>query len=157
MIIGEAPGAEEDRQGIPFVGRSGKLLNELLASIALDRHQVFITNTVKCRPEHNRTPSPDEVATCKKLWLEKQMNCVNPAIIVLLGNVALQSVLGRTGVTALHGKIIRKEGITYFITFHPSAALRFVKIKELMKEDFKKLKEVTHGEQSQHRLDSFVS
>lgn len=155
MIIGEAPGQEEDRTGLPFVGRSGKLLTELLESAGIHRKDIFITNTVKCRPEHNRKPEIEEMVTCKNLWLDKQIKLIHPPIIVLVGNTALQSVLGRTGVTALHGKTIQKEGKTYFITFHPSAALRFQKTKELMKDDVVQLKKTIDRMNSQVRLDKF--
>ncbi len=155
MIIGEAPGQEEDRTGLPFVGRSGKLLTELLESVGIHRKDIFITNTVKCRPEHNRKPELEEMACCKELWLDKQIAVLQPPVIVLVGNTALQSVLGRTGVTALHGKTIQKEGQMYFITFHPSAALRFTQTKELMRQDFVQLKNVIEGMKKQVRLDRF--
>lgn len=155
MIIGEAPGQEEDRTGLPFVGRSGKLLTELLESVGIHRKDIFITNTVKCRPEHNRKPEPEEMSTCKTLWLDKQIALIEPQVIVIVGNTALQSVLGRTGVTALHGKTIQKDGKTYFITFHPSAALRFTQTKELMKQDFIQLKKLINGVKKQVRLDKF--
>ncbi|MAF99449.1 MAG: uracil-DNA glycosylase [Nanoarchaeota archaeon] len=155
MIIGEGPGQEEDRQGLPFIGRSGKLLTEVLTESGLDREEFFITNTVKCRPPDNRNPLAEEMSTCKSLWLDKQIELINPNIIVLLGNMALNSVLGRTGVTSLRGKTIQHEGRTYFPTLHPSAALRFVKFKDMMKEDFKKLKEIIEGKKSQRKLGQY--
>ena len=155
MIIGEGPGQEEDRQGLPFIGRSGKLLTEVLTESGLDREEFFITNTVKCRPPGNRNPLPTEMSTCKDLWLGKQIELINPDIIVLLGNMALNSVLGRTGVTSLRGKVIELENQSYFPTLHPSAALRFVKFKDMMKEDFLKLKVIIAGKKSQSKLGQF--
>ena len=136
MILGEAPGAEEDRQGIPFVGRAGKLLNELLETAGINRADVFITNCVKCRPPKNRNPNTLELKTCKK-WLDEQIKIIDPKLIIVLGRVALKNLTGKEKIKDLHGKIYEKK---YFVTYHPSAGLRFKWIKEVLFEDFQELK-----------------
>jgi len=138
FFIGEAPGVEEDKQGRPFVGRSGTLLSDLIRSIGLSRGQVFITNVVKCHPPGNRLPEIDEVNLCLP-YLMEQISVVKPKIVVLLGNVALFSVLNRTHMTELHGSLLTEKGQPYFITCHPSAALRSETWKRRIREDFKKL------------------
>lgn len=140
MLVGEAPGAEEDRQGLPFIGRSGKFMNEMLAVAGLERKDVFITGAVKCHPPKNRTPAMEEIKACKSLWLGKQVEAIKPEIIILMGNVALSSLLGKTGVNELHGKMVEKEENKYFITFHPSGGMRFPEIKQKITADFKKLR-----------------
>lgn len=142
MIVGEAPGEEEDRQGSPFVGRSGKLLDKMLEVAGLDRKNVFITNIVKHRPPQNRAPKASEIKTCKELWLDKQIEILKPRLIVLLGGVALKTLTRETSVEKLHGKMLTKGGQRYFVTFHPSAALRFAETKEKMEENFRKLKKI---------------
>ncbi|MBU0470327.1 MAG: uracil-DNA glycosylase [Nanoarchaeota archaeon] len=140
MFVGEAPGVEEDRQGLPFVGKSGKFLNEMLNLVDLNRKDLFITGAVKCRPENNRVPSAKELQTCKELWLDKQIGLIKPELIVILGNSALKSLLKKTKLSELHGKIIMGNNQKYFVTYHPAAGMRFPKIKEEMKKDFLKLK-----------------
>ena len=141
MIIGEAPGAEEDRQGIPFMGRAGKLLNELLETAGIDRKNVFITNTVKCRPPKNRNPNTLELKTCRK-WLDQQIETIKPKLIIILGRVALKALTGKEKIKDLHGKISKFDGQKYFVTYHPSAGLRFKWIKEVLFEDFAELKKL---------------
>lgn len=140
MFIGEAPGAEEDRQGLPFVGRSGKFLDEMLKLAGVERKDVFITGSCKCHPPENRTPTTLEITMCKSLWLDTQIEIITPKLIVLLGSVALLSILGMKEVSKFHGKIIERENQKYFITFHPAAGMRFPRIRELMKKDFEILK-----------------
>ncbi|MBI2662870.1 uracil-DNA glycosylase [Candidatus Woesearchaeota archaeon] len=142
MFIGEAPGSEEDRQGVPFVGRSGKFLDFLLGIIELKREDVFMTSIVKCRPPKNRMPSVNEIKKCQELWLKKQIDVLNPRLIVLLGKVSSNALLGKIDIEQFHGKIIEKEGRKYFVSYHPAAGMRFPKIKALMKEDFKKLNKI---------------
>src|SRR3989344_3139322 len=139
MFIGEAPGTEEDRHGLPFVGRSGKYLVEMLTLANLHPEDVFTTSCVKCHPPKNRQPTSKELSTCKELWLVKQIELINPEIIVLLGKVALKSLLGDKDLQKLHGKIVTKDGRKYFVTYHPSAGMRFPNIGLLMKKDFMKL------------------
>ena len=124
MFIGEGPGADEDMQGEPFVGRAGKLMNMALAGLGLKREEIYIANIVKCRPPSNRNPEPDEAEACMD-YLKSQINLINPKVIVLLGSVALKNMLGQEyGITASRGKWIEKDGISYMPTFHPAALLR---------------------------------
>jgi DNA polymerase len=125
MLIGEAPGAQEDQLGQPFVGRSGRLLDKLLEEeLGIDRYQCYITNVVKCRPPKNRNPLPDEIASCRG-FLERQIDLVSPKVIVTLGNVATKTVLGRReGITALRGVEFSWRGLSVVPTYHPAAALR---------------------------------
>ena len=139
MFIGEGPGADEDIQGIPFVGKAGKLMNMAFEIIGLDRNKVYIANIVKCRPPSNRNPQDDEAMACLN-YLRNQVILVKPKIIVLLGSVALKNILGKEyGITASRGKWIEKKGILYMPTWHPAALLR----DETKKIDFiKDLKSV---------------
>ena len=124
MFIGEGPGADEDIQGIPFVGKAGKLMNQAFKGIGIDREEVYIANVVKCRPPMNRNPEQDEVSACLD-YLRSQVMLVKPEIIVLLGSVALKAILGKEySITASRGKWIERKGIKYMPTFHPAALLR---------------------------------
>ena len=140
IIVGEAPGSEEDRQGFPFVGRSGKFLDEMLKLADLKKENVFLTEAVKCHPPKNRNPLIKELKICKELWLEKQIELIKPELIVILGRSALKSLLNWTNVAEVHGKLLKKDGRKYFVTYHPSAGMRFPKIGQEMKKDFNKLK-----------------
>ncbi len=134
MFIGEAPGAREDESGRPFVGRSGELLISMIQEIGLSRETVFITSILKSRPPKNRTPTQVEISACRP-YLEKQIEIIHPKFIVLLGGVAISSLVGPWKVSEAHGKFYEAEGRTYFMTYHPAAALRFPKVKSAMKED----------------------
>ena len=126
MLVGEGPGAEEDRQGLPFVGRSGKLLDELLAQeVGLDREAVYIANVVKCRPPDNRDPLPEEIAACRP-YLQRQVELVAPRVLVTLGNFATKVLLDTTeGITRLRGKRYAwGDGVVLVPTYHPAALLR---------------------------------
>ncbi len=125
MFIGEAPGEVEDDQGRPFVGPAGQKLTEILASVGIKREEVFITNTVKCKPPSNRTPLKDEMAACFP-YLEAQIKHIKPKIIITLGNVPTQLLLGTSeGINNLRGKFFRwKDNIEIFPMFHPSYLLR---------------------------------
>lgn len=124
MFIGEGPGADEDKQGIPFVGRAGKLMNMAFEAIGLKREEVYIANIVKCRPPGNRNPEDDEATVCLN-YLRNQVILVKPKIVVLLGSVALKNILGKEyGITASRGKLVEKRGIWYMPTWHPAALLR---------------------------------
>jgi len=138
MFVGEAPGSEEDRQGLPFVGRSGKFLDEMLKIADLERKDIFITGSVKCHPPKNRNPTAKELKTCKK-WLDQQIKLIEPQLIVVLGRVALKNLLDEDEISKLHGKLIEKK---YFVTYHPAAGMRFPKIKKLMISDFRRLKKM---------------
>ena len=124
MLIGEGPGADEDRQGIPFVGRAGKLMDKAFEGLGIEREKVYIANIVKCRPPANRVPEDDEATACLD-YLRNQVILVRPKIIVLLGSTALKNILGKEyGITASRGKWIEKKGILYMPTWHPAALLR---------------------------------
>ena len=127
MFVGEGPGAEEDRQGLPFVGRSGKLLDQLvLEEMGLDRREdCYTANTVKCRPPGNRDPRPEEIASCRP-WLEQQIDLIEPTVIVTLGNFSTKLLLATTeGITKLRGRTYPyRSGAVLVPTFHPAAVLR---------------------------------
>ena len=139
MFIGEAPGAEEDKTGRPFIGRSGDLLRELIREIGLSERDVFITSVLKSRPPKNRTPRKTEIDACIG-YLDRQIEVIDPKVIVLLGGVAISSVIGPWRLNEAHGKFHEANGRTYFMTYHPAAALRFPETKEIMREDFQKLR-----------------
>ena len=126
MLIGEAPGADEDNQGLPFVGRSGRLLSELLEQAELDEDKdLYICNVIKCRPPNNRKPTSDEIKQCRP-WLEEQIALVNPSLVLLAGATALQAVLGiKSGISKLRGQWHEQEGKAFMPVFHPSYLLRF--------------------------------
>lgn len=127
MVVGEGPGEEEDKQGIPFVGRAGQLLTRMLAAkgVGFDRERdCYITNVVKCRPERNRNPEPDEVAACNP-FLTAQIETIGPAVILALGNFASQTLIGtKEGITKLRGRVYAYRGIVLVPTFHPAFLLR---------------------------------
>ncbi len=124
MFIGEGPGADEDLQGIPFVGKAGKLMDMAFEGIGIKREDVYIANIVKCRPPQNRVPEQDEADGCLN-YLRNQVILVKPKIIVLLGSTALKNILGKElSITACRGKWIEKKGIFYLPTWHPAALLR---------------------------------
>ena len=141
MFIGEGPGADEDAQGIPFVGKAGQLMNKAFDGVGINRDEVYIANIVKCRPPQNRNPEKDEAEACID-YLRNQVMIIKPKIIVLLGNVALKNILGEEyGITKARGKWIEKKGIWYLPTFHPAALLRDNSKKLDFWRDLKKIKE----------------
>ncbi len=140
MFVGEAPGAREDETGRPFVRRSGNFLTTLISGIGFSRSEVFITSVLKSRPPKNRTPTRSEIEACRP-YLERQIEIINPQIIVLLGGVAVSSIIGPRKMTEAHGKFHEVGGRTYFITYHPAAALRFPNMKDVMVADFEILKQ----------------
>ena len=124
MLVGEAPGFYEDRQGVPFVGPSGRLLTRLLAGIGLGDDDVYVTNVVKCRPPGNRDPQPDEIEACRP-YLDAQLRLVDPKVVLALGNFASKTLLATTtGITRLRGRAYPFQGRVLIPTFHPAAALR---------------------------------
>ena len=126
MLIGEAPGAEEDARGLPFVGRSGQLLSELISEAGLDeQHQLYICNVIKCRPPNNRKPTAKEIEISRP-WLRQQIDLIDPALVLLSGATALQAMLGvRSGISKLRGQWQTHDGRDYLPVFHPSYLLRF--------------------------------
>jgi len=149
MLVGEAPGFHEDRQGIPFVGPSGQLLNRLLEGIGLRRQDVYICNAIKSRPPNNRDPLPDEIAACRP-WLDAQVRLVDPRVVVTLGNFAAKTLLETTtGITRLRGRTYPFQGRVLLPTFHPAAALHAQGRRtagpsplEAMEDDFRVLAEL---------------
>lgn len=140
MFIGEGPGADEDIQGIPFVGKAGKLMDQAFKGIGIERDEVYIANIVKCRPPMNRNPEQKEIDACLD-YLRSQVMLVKPEIIVLLGSVALKAILGKEySITAVRGKWIEKKGIKYMPTFHPAALLRDESKKISFWKDLKEVK-----------------
>jgi len=142
LLIGEAPGANEDLQGKPFIGRSGKLLDSMLNTAGLSReNNIYITNMVKCRPPENRDPKPAETAVCRE-WLEKQMEIIQPKIVVCIGRIAAQKIIDKDfRVTQQHGEFVEKNGVFYTATYHPAAILRNINNKPYAIEDWRKIKE----------------
>ena len=124
MFIGEGPGADEDKEGIPFVGKAGKLMNNAFDAVGIERDKIYITNIVKCRPPNNRDPEQDEVSSCIN-YLRNQVMIIKPKIIVLLGKIALTNILGQDyKITVSRGNWIQKKEILYMPTWHPAALLR---------------------------------
>lgn len=141
MFIGEGPGADEDAQGIPFVGKAGKLMDQALQGLGINREELYIANIVKCRPPGNRNPESDEAKECID-YLRSQVMLVKPKIIVLLGSVALKNILGEEyGITTSRGKWIEKRDILYMPTWHPAALLRDESKKIDFWNDLKDVKE----------------
>jgi len=141
VILGEAPGKNEDLSGRPFVGRAGKLLDEVLAEVGYSREKVFIANIVKCRPPENRRPKADEIEACRP-YLDAQLEMLKPKVIVLLGNTALGAMLGLGKITRLRGKPIERDGRTYLPTYHPAAIVRNRNKRGELVEDLGKLREL---------------
>lgn len=143
VFVGEAPGKNEDKQGRPFVGRSGKFLDQLLDRAGLARDKIYITSSVKCRPPNNRTPHADELEICKNAWLNQQISLINPKLIVLLGKVSLYQMLGaKQNLGSFHGRAFQKDGRIYLVTYHPAGAMRFLRARTIMRRDLEKLTEL---------------
>lgn len=140
MFIGEAPGANEDKEGIPFCGAAGKFLDEMLGTIGLLRKDIFITNVVKCRPPGNRDPEDDEKVACRP-YLEKQIELIKPKVIVALGRHAAASLLpGQPSISQIHGKALKRpNGIVYLPLYHPAAALHNGGLRSTLLADFAKI------------------
>jgi uracil-DNA glycosylase family 4 len=154
MFIGEAPGWHEDQQGRPFVGPAGQFLDELLASIGLRRQQVYIANVIKCRPEANRDPLPQEILNCRQ-WLERQIELIRPRIIVTLGRYSMALFLPGKSIGKVHGTAEKRDGVIYYAMYHPAAALHQQSLREVVKADMLKipplLKEVNSIPEAEHQ------
>ncbi|MDQ6748719.1 MAG: uracil-DNA glycosylase [Candidatus Dormibacteraeota bacterium] len=141
MIVGEAPGQKEDQQGVPFVGAAGQLLNKLLASVGIPREEVYITNIIKCRPPGNRDPLPDEVTACSP-YLDRQVEILRPAVILLLGRHAVQRLLpGSEGISKIHGTLVERGDRAYVPLYHPAAALYNGFLVETLEADFRRVRD----------------
>ena len=140
MIVGEAPGFNEDRQGEPFVGAAGKLLDTLLARIELSRADVYITNVLKCRPPMNRDPMPNEAEACSP-YLQRQLELVRPKVLLILGRHALERLLpGQGSISRVHGSLIRRGDVAYIPLYHPAAALHNGSLVADLERDFDSVK-----------------
>ena len=141
MLIGEAPGREEDQRGQPFVGAAGRFLDEVLAGSGVDRRDLFITNTVKCRPENNRPPRKREVDTCTSLYLFEQIELINPALIMVLGSVATKKLLSVNSVNEVRGRVIEHNNRKYLAGYHPAASFYRDDMAENIRQDFALLRQ----------------
>ena len=142
MFVGEAPGREEDAQGLPFVGQAGKLLDNLLEHAGLKREHVYIANCLKCRPPENRDPLQEELDNCRE-YLLAQIALIKPTIIAPLGNFGLKTlVTDRHTIGQVHGTPVKKSGVLFFPLYHPAAALRAPKLRETLMDDFLKLRKL---------------
>lgn len=143
MFVGEAPGEEEDKQGIPFVGRAGKLLDTMLTAVGIRREEVYIANILKCRPPHNRDPLPEEEDACIG-YLREQFRAIRPKVVVCLGRIAAKRMITpEFKITADHGKIYQKSGVLMMATFHPAAMLRNPAYKPQAFEDLERALELS--------------
>jgi len=138
LFIGEAPGRNEDLQGVPFVGQAGHFLDHLLASINLSRQQVFIANVIKCRPPENRDPLPIEMQSCRN-WLKRQIDIINPKIIVTLGRFSMVEFFPGKTISKVHGIAQRQDGVVYYPMYHPAAALHQQKFRQAIEADMLKI------------------
>ncbi|MCJ7604551.1 MAG: uracil-DNA glycosylase [Dehalococcoidales bacterium] len=141
LFIGEAPGYYEDIQGRPFVGQAGQFLDQLLASINLDRTKVFIANVIKCRPPGNRDPLPTEIQNCRP-WLDRQIEILKPRMIVTLGRYSMGMYFPGKTISKIHGTAMQRDGIIYFAMYHPAAALHQRNLQEAIEADMKKIPQV---------------
>lgn len=147
ILVGEAPGRQEDRQGEPFVGSAGQVLDELLASVGLSRNKVYITNVVKSRPVsgplpgRNRAPTPEEIAACR-MWLDDQLRIIKPAVVVTLGRIALERFVPGRPLSEVHGQLVTNAGVTILPLYHPAVALYRRTWMRVLKRDFQQLRRV---------------
>jgi uracil-DNA glycosylase len=162
LFIGEAPGQKEDQQGVPFCGAAGKFLDQMLNSIGLNRDDVFIANTLKCRPPNNRDPEPGEKEACRE-YLDRQLQVIKPKLIVCLGGHSVSNFMPEAGgISKLHGKTIcRANGQTYLALYHPAAALHNGGLRKTLLEDFQKIpqiiKKINEINTNDHLINSDVS
>jgi uracil-DNA glycosylase len=158
MFIGEAPGAEEDRQGLPFVGRAGSILTGLLEEIGLRREDTFICNVLKCRPPGNRDPLPEEIEECSP-WLFRQIELIEPLVVCTLGNFSTKLLTGsKAGITKVHGRPQTHElggrSVQLYPIFHPAAALRTDSVRDLLRADFARLPGLLEEARQRSRRDA---
>ena len=148
MLIGEAPGAKEDETGRPFVGSAGQILDEILQEAGIPREEVFITSVIKCRPPKNRFPKKDEVAACLG-HLQRQIEAIKPQVIVCMGSLALRTMIDpKLKITQARGNWYEKDGIKLMPIYHPAAILYDRKKLDMIKQDFRQIKETLDGKQS---------
>jgi uracil-DNA glycosylase family 4 len=138
MFIGEAPGWHEDQQGRPFVGPAGQFLDTLLASIGLNRGQVYIANVIKCRPTGNRDPLPSEIRNCRP-WLEHQIEIIHPKMIVTLGRYSMAMFFPGKSISKIHGTAQKRDNVIYYAMYHPAAALHQQSLRQAIEADMLKI------------------
>jgi DNA polymerase len=138
MFIGEAPGWHEDQQGRPFVGQAGQFLDRLLASINLNRQQVYIANVIKCRPPDNRDPLPTEIQNCCH-WLDSQIEIIKPKMIVTLGRYSMARYFPGKTISKIHGTAVKRDNVIYFAMYHPAAALHQQSLRQDIEADMQKI------------------
>jgi uracil-DNA glycosylase len=157
VFIGEGPGFHENEQGRPFVGAAGKFLEDLLASIGLTRTDVFITNIVKCRPPGNRDPQPEEIGTCISSYLERQIQAINPKVIVTLGRFSMERYIPRVKISSVHGQAFNVRGRLVVPMYHPAAALHQGSLRPVLERDFARLPELISrpGDTPEFRKEEF--
>ena len=153
ILIGEAPGKNEDETGSPFVGSAGKILDQALIDARIERKEIYITNVVKCRPPNNRVPTDEEIRICTSEYLKKEIDIISPKIICILGATALKSLLGLKSMTPYRGKIVKRPPLKYFITYHPAATIYNNKLKQIFFEDIQKLAKIVNAQDQ--RIDKF--
>ena len=153
ILIGEAPGKNEDETGSPFVGSAGKILDQALIAARLERNDIYITNVVKCRPPNNRVPTDEEIGICTSEYLKKEIDIISPKIICILGATALKSLLGLKYMTPYRGQIVNRPPLRYFITYHPAATIYNNKLKQIFFEDIQSLAKIVNAQDQ--RIDKF--
>ena len=141
VFVGEAPGVQEDKRGLPFVGQAGKLLDQLLEGIGLDRDRVAILNVIKCRPPDNRPPRKGEVVACRH-FLDRQLEVIQPRLIVTLGRFSLAHFCPEAGITRVHGQVQRVDGRLIYPVYHPAAAFHRNAWRQALEEDFERIPEI---------------
>jgi DNA polymerase len=144
LFIGEAPGWNEDQQGLPFVGQAGSFLDHLLSLINLNRNQVYIANVIKCRPPNNRDPLPTEMLACKK-WLDRQIDIINPKIIVTLGRYSLARYFPKESIGKMHGRAQKRDGVIFYPMYHPAAALHQFSLRKTIEADMIRIPALLKG------------
>jgi len=161
MFVGEAPGWHEDQQGRPFVGPAGQYLDQLLASINLNRKQVYIANVIKCRPQGNRDPLPSEILNCRP-WLERQIELIRPRMIVTLGRYSMAMFFPNKSISKIHGTAQKRDNIIYYAMYHPAAALHQPSLRRAIEEDMLRIPsllaeaaDVTEAEEQPKQLNMF--
>jgi uracil-DNA glycosylase family 4 len=141
VFVGEAPGAQEDKRGLPFVGQAGRLLDQLLEGIGLDRDRVAILNVIKCRPPDNRPPRKGEIAACRH-FLDRQLGVIQPQLIVTLGRFSLAQFCPEASITQVHGQVQRADGRLIYPVYHPAAAFHRSAWRQALEEDFGRIPEM---------------
>jgi DNA polymerase len=141
VFVGEAPGAQEDKRGLPFVGRAGRLLDRLLEGIGLDRGHVYIANVIKCRPPDNRPPRKGEIAACRH-FLGRQLAAIRPKLVVTLGRFSLNHFCAEASITQVHGQVQRAGDLSIYPVYHPAAAFRRNAWRQALADDFGRIPEI---------------